>query len=115
MRAKKQQEKRIIEERLISEQRVLPKARGGGSLKYEVYGYKDAQGKDVITRYSIAWINAAIYTGDNGRVLGFDNAHNYHHRHLMGVIEAVAFSSFEATYDRFVEEWMCLVQAHKQQ
>jgi hypothetical protein len=42
MRAKKQQEKRIIEERLISEQRVLPKARGGGSLKYEVYGYKDA-------------------------------------------------------------------------
>jgi hypothetical protein len=50
MRAKKQQEKRIIEERLISEQRVLPKARGGGSLKYEVYGYKDAQGKDVITQ-----------------------------------------------------------------
>ena len=105
MRAKKQQEKRIIEERLISEQRVLPKARGGGSLKYEVYGYKNAQGDDVVTRYSIAWINAAIHTGDNGRVLGFDNAHDYHHRHLMGVIEPVNFSSFEATYDRFVEEW----------
>ena len=44
MRTKKQQEKRTIEERLISEQRVLPKARGGGSLKYEVYGYKNAQG-----------------------------------------------------------------------
>ena len=74
MRAKKQQEKRIIEERLISEQRVLPKARGGGSLKYEVYGYKNAQGDDVVTRYSIAWINAAIHTCNNGRVLRFDNA-----------------------------------------
>ena len=113
MRAKKQQEKRIIEERLISEQRVLPKARGGGSLKYEVYGYKNAQGVDVVSWYSIACINAAIHTGDNGRVLGFDNAHDYHHRHLMGVIEPVNFSSFEATYDRFVEEWTSLVRAHK--
>lgn len=71
------------------------------------------KGDDVVTRYSIAWINAAIHTGDNGRVLGFDNAHDYHHRHLMGVIEPVNFSSFEATYDRFVEEWTSLVRAHK--
>ena len=115
MRTKKQQEKRTIEERLISEQRVLPKARGGGSLKYEVYGYKNAQGDDVVTRYSIAWINAAIHTGDNGRVLGFDNAHDYHHRHLMGIIEPVEFSSFEATYERFVEEWTNLIRVHKDQ
>ena len=95
---KKQQEKNN-EERLVSEQRTLPKNRGGGILKYEMYGYKDSKGNDVVTRYSIAWINAAIYPSDNGRVLGFDNKHDYHHRHLMGVVEPVEFSSFEATYE----------------
>ncbi|HQV80995.1 MAG: transcriptional regulator [Agitococcus sp.] len=113
MKTKKQQEKRTVEECLLSEQRKLSKASGGGILKYEMYGYKNAKGDDVVTRYSIAWINPMIYTGDNGRVLGFDNAHDYHHRHLMGKIEPVEFSNFEATYDRFVEEWQTLVALHK--
>ena len=112
MRTKKPQEKRNIEERLVSEQRTLPKNRGGGILKYEVYGYKDSKGDDVVTRYSIAWINVLIYAGDNGRVLGFDNKHDYHHRHLMGVVEPVEFSSFEATYDRFIEEWGNFILLH---
>ncbi|MCB1659547.1 MAG: hypothetical protein KDI39_15110 [Pseudomonadales bacterium] len=44
----------------------------------------------------------------------FDNAHNYHHRHLMGKIEPVEFSNFEATYDRFVEEWKALVAVYQE-
>lgn len=54
---------------------LKPKS-GGGLLSYEVWGYRE-QGKTVVTRYNLAYINHAIYRGDNGRVLGFDNAHGY--------------------------------------
>ena len=81
---------------------------GGGLLSYEVWGYVK-NGKTFVTRYNLAYINHAIFAGDNGRVLGFDNAHDYHHRHFMGTIEAVEFLSFEATQERFQREWLKLV------
>lgn len=86
---------------------LKPKS-GGGMLSYEVWGYVK-KGKTIITRYNIAYINIAIFQGDNGRVLGFDNAHGYHHRHYMGEIEAVKFVSFEATQQRFQKEWQEIV------
>lgn len=86
---------------------LKPKS-GGGLLSYEVWGYVD-KGKTVVTRYNLAYINHAIYQGDNGRVLGFDNAHDYHHRHYMGEIEAVKFVSYEATQERFQQEWLEIV------
>lgn len=86
---------------------LKPKS-GGGLLSYEVWGYVD-KGKTVVTRYNLAYINQAIYQGDNGRVLGFDNAHDYHHRHYMGEIEAVKFLSYEATQERFQQEWLEIV------
>ncbi len=48
---------------------------------------------------------------DNGRVLGFDNAHGYHHRHDKGDVEAVEFVSYEATLERFQQEWLAIVKA----
>ena len=81
---------------------------GGGLLSYEIWGYVD-KGKTVVTRYNLAYINHAIYQGDNGRVLGFDNAHGYHHRHYMGEIEAVGFVSYEATQEKFQQEWLEVV------
>lgn len=27
------------------------------------------------------FLNHELYQGDNGRVIGYDNAHGYHHRH----------------------------------
>ena len=68
---------------------LKPKS-GGGLLSYEVWGFRK-DGKTVVTRYNLAYINHAIYSGDNGRVLGFDNTHDYHHRHFMGTVEAVEF------------------------
>ena len=73
-----------------------------------MWGYVD-KGKTVVARYNLAYINHAIYQGDNGRVLGFDNAHDYHHRHYMGEIEAVKFVSYEATQERFQQEWLEVV------
>lgn len=86
---------------------LKPKS-GGGLLSYEVWGYK-VKGKVTITRYAVAYINHAICQVDNGRVLGFDNAHGYHHRHYMGSIEPVEHVSYEATLKRFQQEWLEIV------
>jgi len=40
----------------------------------------DAKGK--VVRYNLAYINHDIFQRDNGRVLGYDNAHGTHHRHM---------------------------------
>ena len=32
----------------------------------------------------MAYINHLIFSGENGRVLGYDNSHNFHHRHYFG-------------------------------
>jgi hypothetical protein len=87
---------------------LKPKS-GGGLLSYEVWGFKDSA-KIVVTRYNLAYINHAMHSGDNGRVLGFDNAHGYHHRHFMGKVETVVFESYEATLERFQQEWLSIVQ-----
>jgi hypothetical protein len=96
-------------ETLLEQERfeLKPKS-GGGLLNYEVWGYVE-DGRTMVTRYNLAYINHAIYLGDNGSVLGFDNAHDYHHRHYMGAIEAVEFTSFEATQERFQQEWLEIV------
>ena len=86
---------------------LKPKS-GGGLLSYEVWGHRERD-KTVVTRYSLAYINRAIFQGDNGRVLGFDNAHGYHHRHFTGTIEPVDFVSYEATQERFQREWQEVV------
>ena len=88
---------------------LKPKS-GGGFLSYEVRGYAVKGGAAVVTRYNLAYINHAIHRGDNGRVLGFDNSHGYHHRHYMGKVESVEFESFEATQERFQREWLAIVK-----
>lgn len=97
-------------ETLLEQERfeLRPKS-GGGLLSYEVWGYQE-NGKTVVTRYNLAYINHSICHVDNGRVLGFDNAHDYHHRHFMGEVTAVEFSSCEATLERFQQEWLEMVK-----
>ena len=66
-----------------------------------------------VTRYNFAYINHAICQLDNGRVLGYDNAHSYHHRHYMGSVNPVEFVSFENTVELFETEWSQIVQTLK--
>jgi hypothetical protein len=98
-------------ETLLEQERfeLKPKS-GGGLLSYEVWGYQE-HGKAIVTRYNLAYINHAIHRGDNGRILGFDNAHGYHHRHFMGKVEAVEFESFETTQEQFQQEWLEIVKS----
>jgi hypothetical protein len=71
-------------------------------LRREVW--EDGRGK--IVRYNLAYINHKIFQGDNGRVVGYDNAHGLHHRHFMGKVEPVTFVSFEDIEERFQADWI---------
>jgi hypothetical protein len=57
-----------------------------------------------VIAYSLAYINLKICPLDNGRVLGYDNSHGYHHRHFMGQIEPVRFSTYSELAERFFNE-----------
>jgi hypothetical protein len=98
-----------IESQLERETFKLKTNQGGGILSYEVWGYI-ADGKTVVTRYNLAYINPLICQKDNGRVLGFDNTHYYHHRHYMGKVAPVEFVSYEQTLERFQAEWQEIVK-----
>jgi hypothetical protein len=79
----------------------LASKRGNGILRREVW----VDGKGKVVRYNLAYINHDIFQGDNGRVLGYDNAHGIHHRHYKGRMEPVAFKNFEDIEERFESEW----------
>lgn len=41
-------------------------------------------------------------------MVGYDNAHDGHHRHYFGVAEPIDFVSFEEVEDRFEQGWLTL-------
>jgi hypothetical protein len=84
----------------IDETVVLGRPRKGAKLKEEVW---QTDGGEVV-RYSLAYINPLICVVDNGRVLGYDNSHEYHHRHFMGTIEPIEFDNYKALSKRFQAE-----------
>lgn len=84
---------------------VIPARLGGGVLKERVI--RELPSREVVS-YALAYINPKIYSGDNGRVLGYDNIHGYSHRHLLGVVTREPFISYAALYERFEREWQAL-------
>ncbi len=46
-----------------------------------IYWTRNAKGE--VLNYGLAYIDFSFYTGDNGRVLGYDNGHKVHERHFM--------------------------------
>ena len=75
--------------------------KGNGILRREVW----VDEQDKVVRYHLAYINRGVFQGDKGRVVGYDNAHGFHHRHLMGVVEPIDFTNFEDIEDRFQVDW----------
>ena len=63
---------------------------------------KDSQG--VVVEYSLAYIDFTLYPRDNGRVLGYDNAHGFHERHFRGQAEETTYTTYEEQLDRFLSE-----------
>lgn len=66
-------------------------------------------------KYSLAYINPRICAADNGRVLAYDSSHHRHHRHFMGKVEDIEFSSYEALADRFQREVQQLWRAEDEE
>lgn len=91
------------------EDAIISKRLGGGKLKERVI--RDLDTGEVI-EYALAYINPAIATTDNGRVLGYDNSHRSHHRYSMGKVEPFEFTSFEELRRRFEQEWIELAMRH---
>lgn len=48
---------------------------------------------------------ASKFAGDNGRVVGYDNAHGYPHRHYMGQITPEPDLTWKQIRARFEQEW----------
>jgi Family of unknown function (DUF6516) len=82
----------------------LSTKKGNGILRRDVW--VDEQG--FVIRYNLGYINHKIFQRDNGRVVGYDNAHGFHHRHFMGVVEPVEFKSFDDIEERFQVDWIAL-------
>lgn len=61
--------------------------------------------KGNLAHYSMAYINYRICDLDNGRVIGYDNSHGYHHRHDMGKEKPVDFENYEKIAEKFDKEW----------
>ena len=74
----------------------LSSKKGNGVLRREVW--EGEEGK--VVRYNLAYINLGVSQGDNGRVVGYDNAHGFHHRHFMGLVESINFTTFEDIEER---------------
>jgi hypothetical protein len=49
-----------------------------------------------------------IFSGDNGRVLGYDNSHDYSHRHYLGKVTTDFFTNYEDLYEKFEREWQSI-------
>jgi hypothetical protein len=92
------------ERKIIDETSTISRKRGNGLLRREVW--VDRQGH--VVRYNLAYINHTIHSGDNGRVVGYDNAHGYRHRHYIGKVEEVEFNGFEDAEARFEQDWINL-------
>ena len=56
------------------------------------------------TSYNLAYVNHLVCQTDNGRVLGYDNSHGFHHRHFMGKVEIIKFKDYETLASRFRDE-----------
>jgi len=90
---------RLRREKRVDQTLHLSGKRRGAVLKEEVWH----EGGHVV-KYSLAYINPRICGVDNGRVLGYDNTHEYHHRHFMGRVETIEFKGYQALLTRFERE-----------
>lgn len=88
--------------KFIDESHKVSDKRGNGKLRREVW--TDGVTRK-ITRYNLTYINHNIHSGDNGRVVGYDNAHDGHHRHYFDVVEPIEFVNFEDIEERFEQDW----------
>lgn len=92
--------------KVIDEQFIVPVFKGGCIIRFEAWELNNE-----IIKYNMVYINKNITSLDNGKILGYDNAHNFHHKHKLGdIIEINDFSSYENLVERFKEDTKEFIQ-----
>ena len=86
--------------KVLDEEIVFGRPRRGAKLREEVWEDEDG----TVVKYNLAYINHIVCRVDNGRVLGYDNNHDQHHRHFMGDVSSVDFKGYEPLLKRFRAE-----------
>ena len=99
----------MAETKIVDQSIMVSRKRGNGTVRYEVW-----EDNGFVTRYNLAYINHLIFSGDNGRVIGYDNKHG-HHRHFKGAIEPIDTTSFEEIEERFMQEWTVVLEEYDAQ
>ena len=86
--------------KVIDEQFIVPYKQGGGIIKFEAWEYENK-----IVKYNMAYIYKSVFPNDNGRVIGYDNSHNFHHKHYFGqIIELNDFVNYQELVKRFRDD-----------
>ena len=83
--------------KVIDEVHPLSYKRGHRLMRREVW--VDVKGR--VSRYYLARIDHERRAGDNGRVMGHDHQHGWHHRHHFGEVTPAGFVGFGHTEARF--------------
>jgi len=86
--------------KVVDEEALISCASGPGLVREEVW--EDEAGR--VVRYNLAFINHFMMASDNGRVLGYDNAHGKQHRHFYGTVEEISIARYEELAMLFLDE-----------
>ena len=97
---KKKPNRKEEAEKVVDETTILGRPRRGAKLNEEVWMTADGR----VTKYNLAYINHLVCQKDNGRVLGFDNSHEVHHRHFMGKVEPHKYQNYDLLTAEFHEQ-----------
>ena len=92
----------MSDKKVVDDSFTLSRKQGNGILRREVWVNRQGE----VVRYNLAYINHEISQADNGRVVGYDNAHDFHHRHFMGKVSTVEFENFDAIEAQFEQDWI---------
>ncbi len=86
--------------KIIDEKFIVPQDKGSGIIKFEAWEYENK-----IVKYSMVYINKTIFPHDNGRVVGYDNSHDFHHKHYFGeIVEIDDFINYQELVLRFKKD-----------
>ena len=86
--------------KVVDETTEVRCAQGMGGIREEVWQSESGE----VVRYNLAFICHHLCTVDHGRVLGYDNQHDHHHRHFMGQSEPFQYAGYEILLGRFLAE-----------
>ncbi len=86
--------------KVVDDTTVIRCVSGTGILREEVW--QDDRGE--VIHYNLAFINHLLCGVDNGRVLGYDNSHGFHHRHCKGSVTSFEYKGYDVLLDTFLAE-----------